>query len=628
MVNQSQFRPMGKQRWMPKYLRYGILGLAIALLWIGLVGESGFAQDTESPSPTAPSPTETTDVLPPNPILPSWQNLAPPEIRALFENSAAEAELAPIYLDGRALFEVTAPIEGGTWTATNRAHEIQQRLKRIAVQEMAGPDSLDNLAVISQLDENSNQPVIYVNGEVLMTVTFLDATLSGSSNLSLRAIQIVRDLEDALTQYYLERQPDFLWARGRWVAVTVLLTLLASFALAHYYENLENRRQRLKDDQAQQQATADPLDMSGQTVANRMRNTVLRRQKVKSLRVYEQALQVIQVGLWGGSLFLMLGFFPYSRWLQLLIIQSLRLPIRFLLIALVAYGLMRFADVWVDRLFWAVQTKTTLTMEKTQRLALRLSTFSEVIKGVVVVVIGIIAFLIMLSQLGIQVTPLLAGAGLVGVALSFASQSLIKDIINGFLILLEDQYGVGDVISVHGVTGFVETMNLRITQLRDTEGRVTTVPNGQIDIVQNLSKEWSRVDLGIPVGLETDINQAMKLVEQVAYEMSQDGIWGSLILEPPLLLGVDSLDHLGATVRIWIKTQPLKQWDVAREYRRRLKLAFEAACVPIGVPQHIVHVNGGGGVGNPAIALHKMSASGNGIAEEASDRPSDATNPQ
>ncbi|MEM9816353.1 MAG: mechanosensitive ion channel family protein, partial [Cyanobacteria bacterium P01_D01_bin.6] len=210
---------------------------------------------------------------------------------------------------------------------------------------------------------------------------------------------------------------------------------------------------------------------------------------------------------------------------------------------------------------------------------------------VAVLIIGITG-LVILSWLGVRIAPLIAGAGLVGFAISFASQSLIKDIINGFLVLVEDQYGVGDVITVGTMSGFVETMNLRITQLRATDGQLITIPNGQINIVQNLSKEWSRVDLMIPVGLTADINQALQLVEDEANVMRQDAAWGLLILEPPLLLGVDDLTHAGATIRIWIKTQPLKQWDVAREYRRRLKVAFEAAQIPLGVPQQVVQLSG------------------------------------
>ncbi len=208
--------------------------------------------------------------------------------------------------------------------------------------------------------------------------------------------------------------------------------------------------------------------------------------------------------------------------------------------------------------------------------------------------------------------------------MSFASQSLIKDIINGFLVLLEDQYGVGDVITVKDLSGFVENMNLRITQLRATDGQLITIPNGQIDVVQNLSKEWSRVDLMIPVGLAADIDEALNLVETVANQLRQDALWGGLILEPPLLLGVDELTHAGATIRIWIKTLPMKQWDVAREYRRRLKIAFEHDHIPVGVPQQLIYVADSH---MPAGTMPTHPASTNGTTAERSPTPSHVPTP-
>ncbi|MEL6384814.1 MAG: mechanosensitive ion channel domain-containing protein [Cyanobacteria bacterium J06626_18] len=589
MVNRPS--AITKQRWTWRWGRYGALGLAIALLCLNLSSSKGLAQESEAaPAEATPPANEAVEPLRDDPVVRPWQNLVPPEIETLLQADTAETALATIYLDGRPLFEVAASGEEGTLTAADRANKIETRLQRVA-QRVARQDSLDNLAVTDRVDKASNQPVIYANGTWIMTITFPDARLSSPSTLPWRAMQISETIEAALRQYYRERQPDFLWARLRWAAVTLVFTLLGSFTLLRYYQDLDDRRQRLKQGQSEQ-VTTDASSPLRPGIVDQVRNTVLTRQRVKSLKIFEQMLQLAQVVLWSGSVFLILGFFPYTRWLQPLIIHFLKLPLRLVLIALIAYGLSRLTDVWIDRAFLAVQTRAALTLENTQRLDLRLSTFSGVIQGCVAVAIAIIAVLIMLGQLGIQVTPLLAGAGLIGVALSFASQSLVKDLINGFLILLEDQYGVGDVITVRDITGFVETMNLRITQLRDAEGRLTTVPNGQIDIVQNLSKEWSRADLGIPVGLDTDINQAMELIGQIADEMSQDAAWGPLILEPPLLLGVDSLSHLGTTIRIWIKTQPLKQWDVAREYRRRLKMAFEAAHIPLGVPQQIVHVAG------------------------------------
>ncbi|MEO0488624.1 MAG: mechanosensitive ion channel family protein, partial [Cyanobacteria bacterium J06659_2] len=263
---------------------------------------------------------------------------------------------------------------------------------------------------------------------------------------------------------------------------------------------------------------------------------------------------------------------------------------RLTILALVIYALTRLGNMVVNRLCLALQNEAILTPERSQRVSLRLSTFSQVTKSIVASTLIALGILAGLALMGVNLASLLTGAGLIGLGISLAAQSLIKDIINGFLILFEDQYGVGDVIVVGDVAGFVETMNLRITQLRNEEGRLITIPNSQIAIVQNLSKEWSRVDLMVSVAPRADIDQAIALIRQVADDMAQETPWQHLILESPLILGVDRLDHYGATVRIWIKTLPLKQWDVAREYRRRLKIAFDQADIPIGAPQQFVQI--------------------------------------
>jgi len=191
----------------------------------------------------------------------------------------------------------------------------------------------------------------------------------------------------------------------------------------------------------------------------------------------------------------------------------------------------------------------------------------------------------MLNQLQIPVGPVLAGAGILGIAISFASQSFVKDVINGCLILLEDQYAVGDVIDVGGASGLVEYMNLRVTQLRGAGGRLTTIPNGSIGIVHNLTKDWSRADFTIDVSYDTDVDLALAVLKQVAEQMQSDPEWQETILDPVSLLGVNRLDHSGIQIVIWIKTQPIKQWGVEREFRRRLKLAFAEHGISIGVPQ-------------------------------------------
>ena len=178
--------------------------------------------------------------------------------------------------------------------------------------------------------------------------------------------------------------------------------------------------------------------------------------------------------------------------------------------------------------------------------------------------------------------------GLLGAAISLASQNFIKDAINGFFIIIEDQYAVGDVINVGNATGLVENINLRITQIRDAEGQLITIPNSKIEIVANLSSHWSRADIHIPVAYQTDIDKALELIHREAEKMSQDKDWQEQILEAPQLLGVERFDDRGVVVRIWIKTQPLKQWDVSREFRRRIKVQFEQAGMPLPLPQQQV----------------------------------------
>jgi small conductance mechanosensitive channel len=195
------------------------------------------------------------------------------------------------------------------------------------------------------------------------------------------------------------------------------------------------------------------------------------------------------------------------------------------------------------------------------------------------------AVLLILSVLGIEILPLLAGAGIVGLAISLASQNLIKDVINGFLILLEDQYAVGDVIQVGSVSGLVEYMNLRITQLRTAEGRLVTIPNSEIVIVENLSKDWSRVDLAIAIASNADVNRAIQVIQAVGDALSRDPLWQNEVVEPPEVLGIDELSSNGVTIRVWIKTQPLQQWKVGREFRKRLKIALDESAIEIAVPQ-------------------------------------------
>jgi small conductance mechanosensitive channel len=314
-------------------------------------------------------------------------------------------------------------------------------------------------------------------------------------------------------------------------------------------------------------------------------------QQRKLLDLQQIGIRVGQLLGWIVLFLALLGLFPTTRALQPLLFSILHIPAQLITIGLLAYGVVRLGGMVIERVFLALEEGANWAPERSQRLSLRFSTFLQVTQSIFALTVVVIAVVATLALWGIQVGPLLAGAGIVGLAISLASQSLIKDFINGFLILLEDQFGLGDFIMVDNVQGMVENLNLRVTQLRDAEGGLITIPNGQIAVVRNLSKEWSRVDLQLTVDPSTDANHAMSLLSLVAEAMSQDPQWQAAILEPPNMLGVDNLNHLGMTLRLWVKTAPLQQWAVARELRRRVKQTFDQAGIAIAIPQQRLQVD-------------------------------------
>jgi small conductance mechanosensitive channel len=216
---------------------------------------------------------------------------------------------------------------------------------------------------------------------------------------------------------------------------------------------------------------------------------------------------------------------------------------------------------------------------------MRISTIINAAKGVKTVLIYALALVSLLQILQLAPASVLAFSALAALALTFAAQNLVKDLVNGVLILLEDQYAIGDLITTGGTTGIVENLNLRITQIRGEDGRLVTLPNSLIAQVDNLSRNWSRAVITIDVAYGTDVDEALAVVRHTANAMAADPTWRSTILTPTEILGVNGISHAGLSLVIWIRTQPLKQYAVGREFRRRLRLALEQAHITIGIPQ-------------------------------------------
>jgi small-conductance mechanosensitive channel len=205
----------------------------------------------------------------------------------------------------------------------------------------------------------------------------------------------------------------------------------------------------------------------------------------------------------------------------------------------------------------------------------RTRTLLSLLRSIGVVLIFVVLVFMILNALGVQLGPLLAGAGVLGLAVSFGAQSLVKDVISGLFMLFENQFGVGDVIRIEGVSGTVEKMTLRVVVLRDVHGAVHIVPNGQITKVSNLTRSWSRAVLDVAVSHSQDPDRVIAVLREVGEELYADAEWKPLLVEEVQVPGIENLTDTAVTIRVMAKTLPLKQWDVARELRRRIKLRFD-----------------------------------------------------
>ncbi|HLT15837.1 MAG TPA: mechanosensitive ion channel family protein [Acidimicrobiales bacterium] len=233
------------------------------------------------------------------------------------------------------------------------------------------------------------------------------------------------------------------------------------------------------------------------------------------------------------------------------------------------------------------------------RAVARAQTLGVVLRSIVTFAIWTIAAIAILGELGINLGPLVASAGIAGVALGFGAQSLVRDFLAGIFILVEDQYGVGDVIDVGElsgtqVSGTVEAVSLRTTRLRSVDGTVWHVPNGTILRVGNMSQQWARALLDIAVAYGTDIDLAQRVIKETADALAQEPEWRHHILEEPEVWGVESFGADGVIIRLVVKTRPSKQWVVMRALRRRLKLAFHQAGIEMPFPQRTVWIRHAG----------------------------------
>jgi small conductance mechanosensitive channel len=292
----------------------------------------------------------------------------------------------------------------------------------------------------------------------------------------------------------------------------------------------------------------------------------------------------------------------WDRWSETIWTHGLRV----ILIALAIYVALRILRHIIDP---AVRATVVKQMEGEPEVEIekRVDTLSHVIHRTIMLVAVFIGLLTILPEFGVNIGALLAGAGLVGLAVGFGAQSLVKDIISGLFILVENQYGKGDVVNVAGVGGVVEDVNLRRTVLRDLDGAVHSIPNGEVAVSSNLTRQWSRVNMNVGVAYGEDLDRVMAVINRVGQEMAQDPDFAPLIIGAPRALRVDGFGDSGIEIKILGETEPIRQWDVMGELRKRLKRAFDDEGIEIPFPHRVLVTRGAKAtdVATPAVSPEK-----------------------
>ncbi|MBP8959631.1 MAG: mechanosensitive ion channel family protein [Bacteroidales bacterium] len=219
----------------------------------------------------------------------------------------------------------------------------------------------------------------------------------------------------------------------------------------------------------------------------------------------------------------------------------------------------------------------------------RENTLIRIFNGTISIVILLIALLMILKEAGLDIVPMLAGAGIVGIAVGFGGQYLIRDVISGLFIILENQYRIGDVITINDKGGSVEDISLRKTTLRDLDGTVHHIPHGEIKIVSNQSKDFARINIDIGIAYNSNLEHVIDVINRTGEEISSDPYFRELIVSQPKFLRVNEFGESAIIVKILGDTKPLKQWEVAGELRKRLKIAFDREGIEIPFPQRVIH---------------------------------------
>ena len=489
---------------------------------------------------------------------------------------------------------------GDRQTVEQRAEEIQAKLLLLIQRPMDSESlvfevsQLNNVAVIDVKDNQFPRPL------VLLSVTEFDADFNGQPIDEL-ADQWRGILEDELRNG-LKKLPD----DQRRVNHILLGLLLLTTGLVALKYGLSKRQKPLRRQKKALRAAAAPEPDTvpgGEPAATLDAPAVQARtafvQRLQQVFTLDRQLAALDFLQWLLFWLMMLAWYSGFLWVAGVSPYLIRNQFKFLdvLLSLLLIWFLTGLAIRVSRRLididivihrWNPFNRVDfLDFGDAQRHELRSSTIAGAAKGLVTIAIALFGLLSALNEMGLPTASVVAIGSLAGLAITFGSQNLIKDLVNGFFILAEDQYAIGDVIDLGSqTTGLVENLNMRVTQIRSGKGELITIPNSAITQVRNLTRSWSRVEFAIDVAYHTNPDQALAVLRAVAHGLYTDPAWHDKILAEPTVLGIDSVSHSGITITTWIQTEPAQQWTVGRELRLRVRNALEANGIEIGIPQY------------------------------------------
>lgn len=518
-------------------------------------------------------------------------------------------------IDDQQLFEIASPTifdrsnpPKGRIPVEIRAKAIEERLDRELLRVAETRKSATSQPSTVEIATLNNRPFLLVTNPQksrplkLVTVTEPDAEYHSET------LQTLAEQWRTILQKEVNRQADLLNPQVLFPrigqAFLILLAMLTTTAVIWGLRRLILHRQRALKPQRQSQIPGTQVAIS---------NTPAAPEDASPEERQPGAIASNRGGFWGRlqlplNFQRQLGLYGFLQWLTFWLLVVIwyfgtyailsRIPILMKYSGWALAGPLQLLFIWfslsltiricrwlVDWSMNALQSSAYLSLGDTQRQSLRISTVTTALQGLITFVFLAIGVVWTLDVLGIPTSSILAGGAILGLVVSFSSQNLIKDLVNGCLILAEDQFAVGDVIDLGDASGMVETMNLRITQLRNSDGELITVPNSAIIKVRNLTRSWSRVNFSIDVAYQTDPEKALSVMQEVAQKLYDDPEWQNKIVAEPTVLGIDSVSHSGMTITTWIQTEPGEQLAVGREFRLRVRRALEENGIEIGTPR-------------------------------------------